>query len=502
MSGVVSVEARDETHVVVRSAPGIMYEIRDRFTFSVPGHQHMPAFRAGLWDGTVSVYDPLRPVLYKGLLSDLFSFCREREYELEVGPGVVPKSLVEWDGRESELVEWASSVTSDRYEDRDYQVEAFVHAVKRQRALFLSSTSSGKTLMIYRVCRFYSESAGKPALVITKRTNLVDQMKKDFESYAPDVVRVYGIKGGVDKTSFDAEYVVSTWQSACKMPREWFSKFSVVCVDEVHSCDSREMTRMMEKCGGVAPRFGFTGTLKDSRISETVLKGLFGPVRVVSTTRERMDAGDVAGLKIRVVQLFWDADERKKLRTAGVGKNGKAKPASYAQEIETIVSSAERRRVVADYVSGLEGNVLILFNRNESFGIPLFEEVKLRCPDRQCFLVYGDTADEDRERVREVMEARNDVVTQASLGTFAEGTSINNIKHLVLVYPVKSEVKLLQSIGRLLRKHSDKEYGIFHDMGDDIRSKSHVNYAWRHLEERIETYREQGFEYEFSRIDL
>ena len=499
----VTVHHRDEVHVVVRARPDILYHLQDLFTFEVPGHQHMPAFRAGLWDGKIRLFNPLTPVLYKGLVAALFKECREQGWSIDMDREVAPAGASRFSTEDArrEVAEWAVSVTKEKYEARDYQLSAFTEALRRERAVFLSSTSSGKTMMIYRVCRFYAEDTGKPALIITKRTNLVVQMIKDFQSYSTDTLKIQGIKGGADKR-VTSDYVVSTWQSARLQPREWFNQFSVVCVDEAHSADSKEMSKIMEKCTEVKYRFGFTGTLKNSKVSEMTLTGLFGPPVRVSTTRERMIAGDVSKLKIRVVQVDWPDEDRKKLLKMGLTKSGNLKPASYQQEIDVVIKDARRVKKIAEYVSKLRGNVLVLFNRNEDFGLPLYDAIVEACPDRQTRLVYGDTDDDSREEVRTLMESSDDVVAQASLGTFAEGTSIDNIKHLVLAYPVKSEVRLLQSIGRGLRKHHDKDYCEFHDFADDMRTKRHVNYAWRHLESRLESYDSEGFEYTFVRVSL
>lgn len=497
----VTVYPRDETHVVVRpESAEVAYDLEREFSFEVPGRDFMPLYKAGLWDGVIKLYDPMRPVLYKGLLYHLSVFCRKRDLDLVVEDGVVGDDAAKWSGREDELREWADEVTSAVFESRDYQVEAFVKAVKRTRAVFISSTSSGKTMMVYRLCRFYVEETGKPSLVVTKRTNLVTQMIKDFEEYSPDEVACVAVKGGKGKEA-EADYHVATWQSIAKMPSSWFDKFGCVCVDEAHTADAKSMTGIMEKCRGVKYRFGFTGTLKETKVSETVLVGLFGPKVTVTTTAERMSAGDVSGLKIQAVELDWPMAIRKSLVDVGYGKTGRKRDATYAEEMNVIVSSKERLRVVADYVKTLKGNTLVLFNRNEKFGVPLFEKIRESNPGKT-YLVFGETDDEDREEARRVLEEGDDVVVVASLGVFSEGMSVNKIHHVVLAYPVKSRVRLLQSIGRGIRKHSEKEYCTFHDFADDMRTSKRTNYAWKHYANRIEVYETEGFDYSVSRIQI
>lgn len=502
MSNTIYVNPRDETHVAVRGPAGALMELCDRLTFEVPGHQFTPLFKSGIWDGKIRLFQPLRPLLYKGLLFELSRFCRVGGYELVIDPDVLPRGVSEWNGRESDLKQWVSESTSEAFEDRDYQVNAFVQGVLRERAIFLASTSSGKTLMIYRLSRFYVEKTGKPALIITTRKNLVDQMADDFVDYAPDEISVHKIKAGAEKENFRADYVVSTWQSAMNMDHDWFDRFSVVCADEAHNWDSKKLSNIMEKCRNVKYRFGFSGTLKESKVSELVLVGLFGPTLSVSKTKDRIAAGDVVPVKIKCIAMKWPEEVCKRVARGRIDRRGNPAPLTYQEEVNTIIAYETRMNAIVDYVAKLKGNVLVLFHRNDDYGKPLYDKMTARLGADRTMLVYGETEDEERALVKKKMSERDDVVAMASLGTFSEGMSINAIKHVVLSYPVKGRVRLLQSIGRGLRKEEGKVACYFHDFADDIRYKKRENYVWRHFINRLEIYEEEGFEYEVAEIDL
>lgn len=485
----------DETRMrVVPVDSGTAAALHERFTYDVPGARFMPAFKSGLWDGRLSMYDRRNGTLYKGLLSDVVKWAQDAGLSWEVDASLWPSGLGE---DAAALREWASSATPSHLETREYQVDSFAACVKLDRCVSLASTSSGKTLMMYRLAKYYLERDGKPALVVTTRTNLVDQAAQDFEEYSSGEWRIGRVKSGEDKSPRGVHAVVSTWQTACRQPPEWFEQFSAICADEVHSYDSKSACRMMENAASVKYRFGFTGTLKDSRVSEVVLRGLFGPVRVVSRTRDRIAAGDVSSARVAAVTVEWPDSVRKLVKSFGLGKNGKPRRATYAEEVDVIIRSAERRRAIAQYVSKLEGNVMVLFNRNDDYGVPLHAEIEAACPEKRVMFVCGKTDDEDREAVRVAMKDRGDVVAVASLGTFSEGMSVNSIKHVVLSYPVKGRVRLLQSIGRGLRKDEGKTELVFHDFADDMRRKSYSNYAWSHFEARLEAYRDEGFTVEF-----
>ncbi len=498
MSDVIHIIPKNETHVILRGPLTPLLDLQEHLTFDVPGRDFIPSVKAGFWDGRIRIFSAYAPALLKGLVREAASFFQKLGYAVEIDPSLAPQGL-KWIGREDELIKWASSVTSDEFEDRDYQMQAFAKAVIRDRCILLSSTSSGKTLMMYRLARYFMEETGKPALLMTTRTNLVTQMADEFKQYSPTPISIHTIMGGSEKHNFKADFVISTWQSAAKMPPGWFERFSVICADEVHNWDSKKLTQIISNARTVAFRFGFSGTLKDTKSSEMSLVGAFGHVIRVSKTKDRIEAGDTARLRIIGVQLSWPEKNRMEVYRGGVNRDGKAAPMRYVQETEYIIKHLDRQDVIIDYVSKLKGNSLILFNRNEAYGLPFFEKLKERFGKR-AMLVYGETNVEQREMVRSRMAAENDIVALASLGTFSEGFSVNNLHHVVLAYPLKQRIRLMQSIGRVLRK--GKAEGVFHDFADDLRHKVHENYSWRHFLHRLEIYRDEELAYELITIEI
>ena len=499
MSDVVRVEPVDEVYVRVTAEPSIAQEIADAFTYEVPGARFTPRFQAGLWDGKIALFSIYRPVFYKGLVTELYKFCVKNGYRLSVAPGVAPKS------HEVEK-SWASEITADVFEDREYQLNAFTEALQMDRGVFLSSTSSGKTLMIYRLMLFYSEELEKPSLMLTTRTNLVAQAALDFAKYSAGKVEVRVgkvVEGSIrDAVADSNDLVVCTWQSALRAEKKWFAKFGAIIADEAHSWDSGAFVKIAERANTVKYRFGFTGTLDGSKVNRMVLTGLFGPVITVSTNKERVDAGDVAKPRITCIRLIYPSEEKKLAAKFGTNEQGKRVPMRYGQEIEHIIASKARRDVVVELCASLKGNTLVLFNRNEKYGIPLFEELKRKAADRECRLVYGATDVEDRIAVQRLMEEKDNVIAQASLGTFSEGMSVDNIRNVIFTWPMKGQVRLLQSIGRGLRKMVGKETCRFYDIVDDLRWKRRDNHLWKHAMIRCQIYDAEGFEYSWREIEI
>jgi len=87
------------------------------------------------------------------------------------------------------------------------------------------------------------------------------------------------------------------------------------------------------------------------------------------------------------------------------------------------------------------------------------------------------------------------------------GINIKRLHHVVFGSSYKSKIKVLQSIGRGLRTHETKKQLILWDLVDDMTwvnrlkniSKNHV---YKHFEERLRFYKQQGFEFISKKISL
>ena len=151
----------------------------------------------------------------------------------------------------------------------------------------------------------------------------------------------------------------------------------------------------------------------------------------------------------------------------------------------------------------LKGNTLVLFQRVESHGAILYEKINnYKRDDHKVFFVHGGVDTEERELIREITEKENQAIIVASYGTFSTGINIKNLHNVIFASPSKSRIRNLQSIGRVLRKASNKTKAILYDISDDIRKGSRNNYTLNHLIERIKIYNEEKFNYEIVTIQL
>lgn len=497
----VEIHPHDEVHVRVKTDPDAAHEIRDSLTFEVPGAKFTPRYKMGAWDGKVSLFSPYEPFLYKGLVGHVVETCEKNGHVVKVARGTV---TCRTDATDGELVSAARAYTPRGYDVRDYQVNSFVDCVKMGRAVVLSSTSSGKTLMIYRVGRWYAELTGLPTLVLTTRTNLVAQMRDDFIEYSGGSVPVATIEDSSKRYPAGSRLVVSTWQSALRAKPEWFSGFGCVVADEAHSWDSSAFIKIASRWNTNPYRFGFSGTLDGTKVNRMTLVGVFGEVTVASTNSERIAAGDVSKPKITVIRAVHSREDAKLCSTGGKTVLGKKKPLDYAGEVGLAVRNAGRMKMVVDLCSTLRGNTLVLFHLNEDYGYPLRDAILSALPDKSKFaFVNGKVPTDERRAAQRLMEENRDgVVVLASLGTFSEGMSVDNIKNVVFAYPMKSRVRVLQSIGRGIRKDVGKEFCRFYDVVDDFRNGRRENLLWRHGLERCAIYEAEGLDYRWVEVDL
>ncbi len=212
----------NEIYNKIDCEPGIAKEIDSFFSFKVPNYQFMPLYKSGGWDGSVHLFSIQNRLLYAGLTQYVEKFCQEREYDIEYKSDFSDDSF-----SEEEIKSFISSLGLP-FSPRDYQIDAFIHAICKRRSLLISPTASGKSLIIYLITRYLNSRT----LLIVPTTSLIHQMYSDFESYGFDSKsNCHKIYSGEDKNE-NKMVTVATWQSIYKLPKAWFRKFDVVIGDE------------------------------------------------------------------------------------------------------------------------------------------------------------------------------------------------------------------------------------------------------------------------------
>ena len=470
MSNQVTVSKVDECFMKVHCDDGLARDLYDFFSFTVPNAKFMPSYRNKYWDGKVRLFSIKTRKIYIGLLPYVDEFCRERGFDFGGIEDVIGEKT---DAKD--LEEFATNLNLPLV-PRDYQLEAFMTAIKYGRQLLLSPTASGKSLIIYMLARYYN----KKTVIIVPTTSLVEQMAKDFVDYGYEepICKIYH-----GQEVFDAPITITTWQSFSKAPKKVMQTFDMVVGDEAHLFKATTLKGILEKMKSTAIRIGTTGTLDGSEVHRLQLEGLFGPVKKVVSSSELMEKGTIAQINIDCVILC----------------HTKMKKMTYQEEMDYLVSNEKRNMFILNLVKSLKGNTLVLFQFVEKHGVKLFDMMSNADMGGNLHYVYGGTDTEDRELVREIVEKNKEDTILASYGTFSTGINIKRIDNIVFASPSKSRIRNLQSIGRGLRKVEGKDSMRLFDIADAL---GYQNYTLAHLKERINTYNEENFPYELKQFEL
>jgi superfamily II DNA or RNA helicase len=465
-------------------------ELSERFTFFAENYKFNPKYKARVWDGKVRLINRLTAMCYAGLALRIKKFCDENGYSFSFDEQFTYDNV-----SVNEVHEHIKSLNlPDWLEVRDYQVDAVVKCLRSKRRTLLSPTSSGKSFIIYLLTTWYK----KKTLIIVPTIGLVQQMKSDFESYGFKGVIDTSMGGLLKDNDIPADVVISTWQSLdngkSKMPKEWFK---VVVGDEAHGAKATSLIKILSSMEHTPYRFGTTGTLDNNVLNQHTIEGLFGAQYKTVTTRELIDQGHAADIKIKAIILKYPEDVRKDFqKSVKDPRTGNSRRKTYQEEVDFLVNYQKRTEFIKNLALSLKGNKLVFF-RLTDHGQLIYDSLK-----DQTNAFYIDGSVKDRESIRKAIEEEENAILVASLGTTSTGVSINRLHHMIAASPSKSKIKVLQSIGRMLRQHDEKTHAVLYDIIDDLSYGKQKNHTLMHFEERAKIYDNEDFEYKIYTVGL
>ena len=349
--------------------------------------------------------------------------------------------------------------------------------------------------------RYFLARENDKVLIIVPTTSLVKQMHGDFAKYSEKDIEwsanknCHEIMAGLYKYHNWKRVYISTWQSIYQQPKKYFEQFGMVIGDEAHNFKAKSLTSILTKCTEARYRFGLTGTLDGTQTHKLVLEGLFGPHKNITTSKKLIDRGDLANISIDVILL-----KHKEEACREVSKM------KYQDEIDYIVRCEARNKFIRSLALDQKGNTLILFQFVEKHGEPLFRLIDESAKGvwemgkRKVFYVSGKTSADTREEIRAITETEKDAILVCSYGTFSTGINIINLNNIIFASPSKSQIRVLQSIGRGLRK-TEQDTKLF-DIADDLHWKSKKNYTLNHSGERIQIYAKEKFKFKIHEVNL
>jgi len=484
------IDKKDEVYLKIEADADIRRELGEYFTFEVPGFKFMPQYRNRVWDGKIRLFSYATGQIYTGLYPYIVDWCQKNGVQIVDGTKIKDVEI-----SDDKVDKFIKALKIPNIEVRDYQREAFVHSIKKNRCLLVSPTASGKSLIIYLILIFnllrLKDTKQDKILIIVPTTSLVEQLFKDFADYGYNSTRnVHKIYSGHDKDT-NKRVIISTWQSIYNQPKKWFEQFGMILGDEAHLFKAVSLTKIMTKLIKCKYRVGLTGTLDGTKTHKLVLEGLFGTVNKVVSTSELQERKQLADLKIMCLILEHDQTARHFL-----------KDKTYQEEMDYLVSNDKRNKFIRNLAASCNGNTLCLFQYVEKHGKLLKQMIEEKAKDKQVFFVYGGVEANDRETIREITEKSDNTIIVASYGTFSTGINIRNLHNIIFASPSKSRIRNLQSIGRGLRLKDNNSHATLYDIADDISYNEKENYTLAHFKERINIYNEEDFNYEIHNVEL
>lgn len=478
---------------------GFERDLRDRFSFKADGYQFSPKYKAGIWDGTIRLYNVGTKQFPSGLFDSLIKFCEGYDDEVQIDERLTnEQNNITKEEVESFINSLNVHTRGQPLEARDYQIECIYQSIKQKRLVSKVPTSGGKSFIIYCIMRWFIDQEMRFCLIVPT-VSLVKQMHSDFLDYSTH--NGFDVKGNVhnlhsgEAKEFSSPVLISTWQSiisfkkANKSYHKIFNTYDSVVVDECHLASGTSLQSILESMVDVEYRFGTTGTIDNKKVNQLTIEGHIGPIYSAITTKELIDRGQVSGIDIKAMVLRFSEEESKNIKSL-----------KYNEQEEFAFLHPKRLNFLKNIALSTKGTTLILCSKVEKQAIPIYDKLKEKS-DRPVYLIVGDVEADVREKIR-LLANTEDCIIVASYATMSTGISIPNIRYVIFGSGSKSMIRVLQSIGRGLRLHSDKEKMVLIDIVDNLQYKKKLNFAMSHFAERLKIYQREQFPIKITEVPL
>jgi superfamily II DNA or RNA helicase len=450
------------------------------FEYEVPGARYLPAVRLGRWNGKVS-YFSLAGSTYINLLEEILPVLDRAGYDIELDDTRDYTTTFEF-AEVSEATfahkNWPKGHPKEGtpVELRDYQITIVNNFLKNPQSLQEIATGAGKTLMTAALS--YSIEQYGRSIVIVPNKSLVTQTEADYINLGLDVGVYFG-----DRKEYNKTHTICTWQSLNNMLKktkageadimDFIEGVVCVMVDEVHMAKADALKTLLTGTFAKVPiRWGLTGTIPKAKFEAQSLFVSLGPVISKLSASELQDQGVLAQCHVNIVQLKDDVEF-----------------SNYQSELKHLLEDTHRLDAIAELILKIKesGNVLILVDR-----VNAGKEIVSRLPD-SVFVSGATNMVERKEEYDEIATSTNKIIV-ATYGVAAVGINIPRIFNLVLIEPGKSFVRVIQSIGRGIRKAEDKDFVQIWDI------TSSCKFAKRHLTQRKAFYKEANYPFDVEKL--
>lgn len=475
---------RDEVNIKFEGLPlEARRKLSNTFKYEVPYARYHPAYRLGRWDGTINLF---------GLGGNGYLNQLEKAIEVLTDMGI---NIADIEDLRTPIDLNFKKITQEFWGDvcwptghqlagepirlRDYQVEVINNFIENPQSLQEVATGAGKTIItatLSKIC----ESFGRTMTIVPNKS-LVEQTEEDFINCGLDVGVYYG-----DRKELNRQHTICTWQSLNVLDKkskngeaaltlaEFIDDVRTVIVDEVHMAKADVLKNLLTQNFCNAPiRWGLTGTVPKEDYEFQSIFAAIGPVINRIAAHELQEMGVLSNCHVNIVQMI-DLPEF----------------GSYSEELKYLVTDESRMSYVSKLIKEISqaGNTLVLVNRIDT-GKFLVNEIE------DSVFISGEVKTKDRKEEYDEIKTSDNKIIVATYGVAAVGINIPRIFNLVLIEPGKSFVRVIQSIGRGIRKAEDKDHVEIWDI------TSTCKYAKRHLTQRKKFYKDAKYPFDIAKVD-
>lgn len=443
--------------------------IREKFSMANPAYRkNVPYVQSRLYSITPSGKFDI------GLTSDIISYIEECRYEYSVSEELRNRFSCGFPNAELKKL---------LLNFRDYQEKSILSALNRGRGVVVIPTAGGKTLIcagLIESMRLNLKDPEALVLVTVPSIQLVEQTANDFISYGLKKVSKWS---GSNKFDENSRIIVAGNQflMSDKTDLSVLADVKILLVDECHNLRKGNEFNKVLKLIKTDHRFGFTGTMPTSKIDEWNIIGKLGSIVFEQKTETLKNQEYISNFKITIVNI----NHKIKPKT-----NDYSRPtAAYETELDFLINNQYRNEIICKLANKLSNNTLIMVDRLAHGEIIEKDLIKINDNKRPIYYIRGSTEIEDREKIRALMNERNDVIIVAVSKIFSTGINIPNLHNIIFASAGKAKIKIMQSIGRALRLHPTKKLANIFDIADNTK------YGKIHLIERKKLYNIEKYEY-------
>lgn len=464
------------------------------------------------WDGEVKFVDRYNRIPI-GLWQEVKKLCERFHFPLQI-EGI--ENLIDSTHDFKHFEKWAIEYFAEsKKTPRDYQIEAVNRLIKFRNCTEEISTSGGKTLIAFLFFKYlFDHKKIKKLLYIVPNVNLVTQSEEEFYDYEDECDKRPNWKsecafGGKKRKKEDGINIIfGTYQTLSKKGPEYFADIDAVCVDETHHAKANSIRNILMQCYNATYKFGLTGTLPaEGSYDSFTIQSYLGPKVYTIHSADLIASGKATPVNVIGIELDYLDNETKRRLYDLRNVPSEEKDGAKLLNLEKDIARASRKRMkyISEMLINTTKNTLVLFSDiKNDYGRSIYQYVKEHS-DKKLYYIDGSTKNDNRDYFKQQMEDNDDCHIVASMGTFSEGISINNVHNIFVIETSKSEFIVRQILGRGMRLMPGKESMSVIDFSDNFEYGSGYqkeNYLMRHSKAREKIYHEKRFPFKRFKVKL